>query len=163
MLHTVTRSGAHILLSGSLNMTTFEISEEIDVKMEFSSGCFQIEVCRGNLDSALVWPMMLIYCHNPVFLSILCLFHSTVSNFGYLIKLLLHSKIIFYAIPFYSLINKNKYVCIQYVYGSAVDLTNKEIVSVQYKLKFMIVVHHKTWLLESIFGYSARAAHVLNR
>lgn len=109
MLHTVTGSGAHIVLSGSLNMTKFEISEESDVKMEFCSGCFQIEVCRGNLESAFVWPKMLIYCHGPVFLSILCLFYSTVSGIGYLIKSLLHSKIIFSCNPcFYSLINKNK-------------------------------------------------------
>lgn len=48
------------------------------------------------------------------------------------------------------------------MYVSAGDLTNKEMVSDQYKLKFMVVIHHKAWLLESKFGYSARAVHVLN-
>lgn len=54
-------------------------------------------------------------------------------------------------------------VCIRYMHVSAGALTNEVMVSDQYMLKFMIVVHHKTWLLESKFGYSTRAADVLNR
>lgn len=54
-------------------------------------------------------------------------------------------------------------VCVRYMHVSAGALANEEIVSDQHTLKFMIFVHHKTWLLESKFGYSTRAADVLNR